>query len=126
MRHIRHRLARTATLCAVTSALAAAPAMAAAPPSGGAGFAAIAPSSTVGSIPAPPSRHGHGKWFGSVTVTEYWPAPERWFVGRAVSAPGLPGRHRVDWLYSATGVSMEGEGIGLDGRLVHIDALGTG
>jgi 3D (Asp-Asp-Asp) domain-containing protein len=43
-----------------------------------------------------------------------------------VKAPGLPGRHRVDWLYSATGMSMEGSGIGLDGRGYHIDALGDG
>jgi len=61
-----------------------------------------------------------------VTITEYWPAPESWFVGRAVKTPGLPGEHRIDWLYSATGISMEGEGIGLDGRLYHIDSLGDG
>lgn len=60
-----------------------------------------------------------------MTVTEYWPAPERWFVGRLVRTPGLSGEHRVDWLYSATGVSMQGEGIGLDGRIYHIDALGN-
>jgi 3D (Asp-Asp-Asp) domain-containing protein len=34
--------------------------------------------------------------------------------------------HRIDWLYSATGVSMEGDGIGLDGRRYHIDSLGDG
>ena len=65
-------------------------------------------------------------WLHRVEVTEYWPAPESWFVGEQVSAPGLSGKHRIDWLYSATGVSMEGEGIGLDGRLYHIDALGPG
>ena len=65
-------------------------------------------------------------WLGGVTVTEYWPAPESWFVGRMVKAPGLPGLHRIDWLYSATGMSMEGDGIGLDGRPYHIDALGDG
>ncbi len=65
-------------------------------------------------------------WLGHVEVTEYYPVPEAWFVGRKVSAPGLPGKHRIDWLYSATGVSMEGDGIGLDGRLYHIDALGSG
>ena len=43
-----------------------------------------------------------------------------------MSTPGLPGKHRIDWLYSATGVSMEGEGLGLDGRIYHIDALGNG
>jgi 3D (Asp-Asp-Asp) domain-containing protein len=65
-------------------------------------------------------------WLHRVEVTEYWPAPESWFVGEKVPAPGLSGKHRIDWLYSATGVSMEGEGIGLDGRLFHIDALGQG
>jgi 3D domain len=43
-----------------------------------------------------------------------------------VKAPGLAGLHRIDWLYSATGISMEGSGIGLDGRPYHIQALGDG
>ncbi len=73
-----------------------------------------------------PRRLIHGKWMGSVTITEYWPAPESWFVGALVSVPGLSSRHRIDWLYSAMGVSMEGEGLGLDGRMYHIDALGDG
>jgi 3D (Asp-Asp-Asp) domain-containing protein len=77
-------------------------------------------------VPAPPSKHAKGNWLGGVTITEYWPAPESWFVGRFVTAPGIAGRHRVDWLYSATGVSMEGDGIGLDGRPYHIAALGDG
>jgi 3D (Asp-Asp-Asp) domain-containing protein len=77
-------------------------------------------------IPPPPSRHARGHWLGGVTITEYWPAPESWFTGRLVTTPGLAGQHRIDWLYSATGVSMEGEGIGLDGRLYHIDSLGDG
>jgi len=79
-----------------------------------------------GKIPPPPSKHAHGRWLHGVTITEYWPAPESWFVGRPVKTPGLPGTHRIDWLYSATGVSMEGEGIGLDGRMYHINALGDG
>lgn len=65
-------------------------------------------------------------WLGGVEVTEYYPAPESWFVGKKVAAPGLPGKHRIDWLYSATGLSMEGDGIGLDGQPYHIDALGSG
>jgi 3D (Asp-Asp-Asp) domain-containing protein len=76
--------------------------------------------------PLPPNKHDHGTWLGRVSVTEYWPEPERWFAGRLVRTPGLAGRHRIDWLYSAMGVSMEGEGLGLDGRMYHIDALGNG
>jgi 3D (Asp-Asp-Asp) domain-containing protein len=94
------------------------------PPSGGGG---LAPSgSPPAKAPAPPGKHARGRWLRGVTITEYWPAPESWFVGRLVSAPGLTGRHRIDWLYSAEGVSMQGEGIGLDGRMYHIDALGSG
>jgi hypothetical protein len=97
------------------------------PSSGGAGIGGIAPTgSRPGKIPSPPGKHSKGGWLRSVTITQYWPAPESWFVGRLVQAPGLPGLHRIDWLYSAMGVSMEGEGIGLDGRTYHIDALGRG
>jgi hypothetical protein len=71
-------------------------------------------------------RHARGAWYHGVTITEYWPAPESWFVGAPVAAPGLTGKHRIDWLYSAAGLSMEGEGIGLDGQLYHIDSLGRG
>lgn len=77
-------------------------------------------------VPPPPSKNAHGSWIAGVTITEYWPAPESWFIGKLVTAPGLPGKHRVDWLYSATGVSMQGDGIGLDGRRYHIDSLGRG
>ncbi|HYX89320.1 MAG TPA: 3D domain-containing protein [Gaiellaceae bacterium] len=58
----------------------------------------------------------HPRWLTRTTITEYWPTPERWFVGKLVRAPGLAGRHRVDWLYGAHGLPMEGEGVGLDGR----------
>jgi 3D (Asp-Asp-Asp) domain-containing protein len=66
------------------------------------------------------------RWLGGVTVTEYYPVPEAWFVGRKVAVPGLADKHRIDWLYSARGVSMQGTGIALDGSFVHIDALGDG
>jgi 3D (Asp-Asp-Asp) domain-containing protein len=94
-------------------------------PSGGAPPGGLAPARhPKRRAPKPASKSGKGQWLGGVTITEYWPAPESWFVGNPVSAPGLPGEHRIDWLYSAMGVSMEGEGIGLDGRMYHIDSLG--
>jgi hypothetical protein len=97
-------------------------------PTGGAAIGGVAPTKTrhVTRIPPPPSKHDHGRWMTNFTLTEYWPAPERWFKGALVNTPGLPTRHRIDWLYSAMGLSMEGEGIGLDGRMYHIDALGDG
>jgi 3D (Asp-Asp-Asp) domain-containing protein len=100
-----------------------------APSSGGAAISGggLAPVHHVSrKLPPPPSKHDRGRWLGRVTITEYWPAPESWFRGRLVTAPGLPGLHRIDWLYSATGISMEGDGVGLDGRLYHIDSLGDG
>jgi 3D (Asp-Asp-Asp) domain-containing protein len=60
-----------------------------------------------------------------VTITEYYPAPERWFVGRRVRAPGLLGSYAVDWLYSAHGLAMEGDGVDRRGRRVHIAELGS-
>jgi 3D (Asp-Asp-Asp) domain-containing protein len=86
----------------------------------------LAPISTGQRIPAPPSKHDRGRWLGGLTISEYWPSPESSFVGKLVDAPGLVGMHRIDWLYSATGISMQGEGIGLDGRLYHLQAPGDG
>ena len=97
------------------------------PPTGGAPIGGLAPTRRHRQRTlTPPSKRSHGKWLSQVTITEYWPAPERWFSGALVRAPGLSSPHRIDWLYSATGVSMEGEGIGLDGRMYHINALGDG
>jgi 3D (Asp-Asp-Asp) domain-containing protein len=59
------------------------------------------------------------RWVHGFEITEYFSVPETWFVGRRVRAPGIPGLHRVDWLYSSNGVAMEGDGIGLDGRHYH-------
>jgi 3D (Asp-Asp-Asp) domain-containing protein len=64
-------------------------------------------------------------WVGGVELTQYWPVPEAWFHGQLVNAPGLAGVHPIDWLYSARGLSMQGEGIALTGQLVHINALGS-
>jgi 3D (Asp-Asp-Asp) domain-containing protein len=116
----------TGTLVASLAAVAPA-AQRSSAPTGGAPIGGLAPNhASQGKVPSPPGKHAHGKWLTGVTITEYWPAPERWFVGGLVSAPGLSGEHRIDWLYSATGVSMEGDGIGLDGRRYHIDNLGDG
>jgi 3D (Asp-Asp-Asp) domain-containing protein len=95
-------------------------------PSGGAAPGVLSPTQSHPKVPPPPSKNAHGSWMRAFTITEYWPAPESWFRGKLVSAPGLPGRHRIDWLYSAEGVSMEGQGYGLDGRMYHIDSLGDG
>jgi len=65
------------------------------------------------------------EWLPGFIVTEYYPVPERWFNGLNVRAPGNAGYHRVDWLYSANGVSMEGDGVDLRGRPVHIAELGN-
>jgi 3D (Asp-Asp-Asp) domain-containing protein len=75
--------------------------------------------------PVPEHQITHRRWLTGVTITEYYPAPERWFGGRRVVAPGLPGRHAVDWLYSARGLAMEGAGVDLTGRPVHIAQLGS-
>jgi 3D (Asp-Asp-Asp) domain-containing protein len=96
-------------------------------PTGGAAVGGVAPTRHVKrKIPTAPRKKARSRWLRDVTITEYWPAPESWFVGGLVSAPGLTGMHRIDWLYSATGVSMQGEGIGLDGRIYHIAAPGNG
>lgn len=75
--------------------------------------------------PEPSHPIGHPEWLSRVVITEYYPAPERWFNGRRVTAPGLPGRHPVDWLYSAHGLAMEGDGITVSGRPAHIEDLGA-
>jgi hypothetical protein len=77
--------------------------------------------------PPPPVEQAvtHPQWLTGVVITEYYPAPERWFTGRRISAPGLAGAHAVDWLYSARGLAMEGSGVDLTGRPVHIAALGS-
>ncbi|MCD6727343.1 MAG: hypothetical protein LT070_08900 [Solirubrobacteraceae bacterium] len=64
-------------------------------------------------------------WLSKTTITEYFPVPEWWFVGKAISTPGLSRASKVDWLYSARGVSMEGDGIGMDGQKYHIAAVGS-
>ena len=71
--------------------------------------------------PAPPPVRQivRPRWVSQTLVTEYWPAPERWFSGRLVRATGIPGRHPVAWLFGARGLPMDGEGIGRDGRVYH-------
>jgi 3D (Asp-Asp-Asp) domain-containing protein len=133
---IRHARRGLTAAVLVASAISAAPAAASTggaaawvPPtsSGGAGLGGLAPTTAKApKLPPAPSKHRRGRWLGKTTVTEYWPAPEAWFSGALVSAPGLTTPHRIDWLYSAEGVSMEGEGLGLDGQTYHIDALGDG
>lgn len=75
--------------------------------------------------PVPERPISHRQWLSGVTITEYYPAPERWFIGRRVKVPGLAGSYAADWLYSARGLAMEGDGVDLRGRRVHIAALGS-
>lgn len=75
--------------------------------------------------PVPEHPITHRRWLTGVTITEYYPAPERWFTGRRVRVPGLRGRYAVDWLYSARGLAMEGDGVDRFGRPTHIAALGS-
>jgi 3D (Asp-Asp-Asp) domain-containing protein len=86
-----------------------------------------APASRCQHPSAPANEHPitHRLWLSGVTITEYYPAPERWFGGRHVHAPGVSGSYAVDWLYSARGVAMEGDGVDLHGRHVHIAELGS-
>lgn len=65
-------------------------------------------------------------WLDRWLLTEYWSSPERWFRGRKVIAPGLTRPHRIDFLYSATGVVMEGEGTADDGTRIHMRILPSG
>jgi hypothetical protein len=74
---------------------------------------------------APERQVVRREWLPGVIITEYYPVPERWFDGVSVRTPGTSGRHRVDWLYSANSVSMQGDGIDLSGRHMHIADLGA-
>ncbi len=74
----------------------------------------------------PPGRITGPTWLGRSVVTEYWPAPEAWARGALVTAPGLGRPAPVDWLYSSSGMSMEGTGYGRDGRLYHVETTGDG
>lgn len=65
-------------------------------------------------------------WLSKTRITEYYPAPEKWFVGAREKATGLDRKSRIDWLYSARGMSMQGDGIGTDGKRYHIVGLGNG
>ena len=66
-------------------------------------------------------------WMPRMMVTEYYPARESWFDGKRIKTPGISGRNsRIDWLYSAVGMSMEGDGLGTDGNRYHIANLGRG
>ena len=109
---------RSAWASAAAVAVALASALSSAP--GAAGSARRGASSCP---PLPRQRPVHvitrPRWVSDTLVTEYFPVRESWFHGRPVAAPGLASRHRVDWLYAAHGVAMNGEGIGLDGRVYH-------
>jgi 3D (Asp-Asp-Asp) domain-containing protein len=114
----RRRHTRAGTLAAIAFAFAPASPAAGALAAGAPGSGGAAVSTTTAPAAA------KATWYHRFTITEYWPAPESWFVGAPAPAPGLSTAHRIDWLYSAMGLSMQGEGLGLDGQLYHIVATG--
>jgi 3D (Asp-Asp-Asp) domain-containing protein len=74
----------------------------------------------------PPVVNPDGSYtLDAVQLTEYYPVSERGFKGRKVRAPGIPGLHPIDWLYSARGIAMEGDGITLTGQRYHMSRIGT-
>lgn len=62
-------------------------------------------------------------WLTGVLITEYFAVPESWFNGQLVAAPGLGGLHHVDWLYSASGLAVEGDGTDLQGQPAHVATI---
>ncbi len=75
--------------------------------------------------PVPEHPIAHRQWLSGVAITEYYPARESWFSGRRVHAPGLPGSYPADFLYSARGLAMEGDGLNDSGQIVQIAELGS-
>lgn len=66
-------------------------------------------------------------WLPKTILTEYYPSLEAWFDGARQSTPGVAGRaSKIDWLYSAKGMAMEGDGVGTDGDRYHIESTGSG
>ncbi len=88
-------------------------------------IAALMLAALVGAAPASAKTLKKPTWLSRVVITEYYPVPEWWFVGARVQTPGLGRKSKVDWLYSARGVSMEGDGIGMDGKRYHISSVGS-
>jgi 3D (Asp-Asp-Asp) domain-containing protein len=65
-------------------------------------------------------------WMPKMLLTEYFPAREQWFDGVRVPVPGVKRRpSKIDWLYSAKGVAMEGDGLGTDGQRYHVEVTGS-
>ena len=95
-------------------------------------FAAIAAALLALAAPAVAFASGHPlhkrTWLSGVVLTEYYPTAEKSCCnGALVAVPGIPGgRMRVDFLYGGSGLSMEGEAYGADGRMYHIESLGRG
>jgi 3D (Asp-Asp-Asp) domain-containing protein len=75
--------------------------------------------------PVPEHPISHRQWLTGVTITEYYPASEEWFAGRRIAAPGMSGRYATDWLYSARGLAMEGDGVDRFGRRAHFVQYGS-
>ncbi|MEI6447970.1 MAG: 3D domain-containing protein [Actinomycetes bacterium] len=109
--------------------LALAPQAATAASSGGATPGTVKPPTSGSAPPAgkivksPKFPIASATWLDGFYLTEYWSAPERWYRGERVSVPGLSKKYRVDFLYSATGVAMQGDGLAMDGTHIHMSTL---
>ena len=53
-----------------------------------------------------PSTAPDATSLGDFQLTYYWFAGESTFVGKPITAPGIAGTYREDFLYSARGVPM--------------------
>ncbi len=71
---------------------------------------ALSPSTDADAKAGHPPKGPLKGWVKGFTITEYYPASESWFAGPKKTFPGIAGKHRVSWLLSAYGVSMEGDG----------------
>ncbi len=89
-------------------------------------FAALIAMSAASAVVPTPADAAKAGWKSGFRITEYYPAPEAWAKGKRVKIPGVGGASgRIDWLYGANGIAMQGDGVTADGKRFHIYGLGS-